>query len=656
MIHILLTALVMCTSSLVAKLEIEPRPSLKKMPFSRECGDSKWEWRSKYRNDIVTFGQGLSDLSHCPFDRTITPGKHTFDTTFMYHYGSASHGYDVMKLVGTLRNRYIFGDPEANAATAPTTIKDLEVVMGEHSHPLTLLLPIVRELWLETTLNDLIGFCSLHRHTFTVGVFPFQLGRGIALGDAYATVPDFLGYNPANAVQQYAPGFKFSGALMDDEELCYDLYVEIADNKSDTFNNVNLRLRGQQYGHRFNSARGFGILDYIIAGRLMWYPWDEVGKRLYVEPYGLFDNEREQRIEFVGDASSKLGTLGLALEAEYGDFEIGFDTAFNFGKQCVYGWDRNVVTKENRRGIPTIVNDKVIAIADNAATNDLAGKKAVYIPGSSNQDLIEQGVQSQALNGQQIGDSNLRNATDRFSDPYTNKYKGKMFVLDAAYWFDRPCLKWAWAVGMATGDLPPNKDLDEINDSSIDGDYKGFISLQEVYAGTRVRSAFLLGGASRVPRINAFPNPAFPGDRTAAVVTRFTNIAFGGSALWMDYTICGRSFKINPNILVYGQEHATRVFDRVAQQSFTSRSASRFLGTEINSFLEAILLPDLKLFAVTAIFIPGTHFDDVKGRPITREQQKALDEFDRTGALREDVPFLDNRTAYYLNLGFEYRF
>src|SRR5690606_29788280 len=113
-------------------------------------------------------------------------------------------------------------------ATAKTTVKDTEVVFGEHSHPLTLILPIMRELWFEVTLNDLVGICSPYRHTFTVGIFPFQLGRGIALGDAYALTPDFLGYNPANAVQQYAPGFKFSGSLMMDEVLTYDVYVEIA--------------------------------------------------------------------------------------------------------------------------------------------------------------------------------------------------------------------------------------------------------------------------------------------------------------------------------------------------------------------------------------------------------------------------------------------
>lgn len=634
------------------------RPPLKKMPLVWELGDSKFELRSKYRNDIFTWGKNLSLLNSCnPNDKYIVPGKHTFDMSFIYHYGLASRGYDVLKVVGTLRNRYVFGDAEASAATARTSIKDLEVVFGEHSHPLTLLLPIIRELWMEMTLNDVVGFASNYRQTFTFGVFPFQLGRGISLGDAYAVVPDLLGYNPANAVQQYAPGFKFSGALMEDEELTYDAYVEIVDNRSDSFDNVNLRLLGQQYGRRFNPARGFGKLNYILAGRFIWTPWDQQGKKLSLEPYGLYNNEREQRIEFLGDASSKLGTVGLALEAEYGNFEWGFDTAFNFGHQCVYGWDRNIITKELRNGLPYYVNSKVVATVDGQPNvNDVAKKKVVYVPGSDAQNAIETGAQAQDLNNQLIDGTTMKNAADRFSDPYKNKYKGKMFVLDAAYWFSRPQIKWAWAVGMATGDVPPNRDLEEINDSSIDGDYKGFIGLQEIYAGTRVRSALLLSGASRIPRVSAFPAPTYPGDKSATVVTRFTNIAFGGTALWMDYTVCGRNFKINPNILVYGQEHATRIFDRLAGDFAKGRFASKFFGTELNAFLEAMLMPDLKLFAVMAVFIPGTHFYDIQGLPITPDQVRALDEFDRTGFLREKVPFLGDSPAYYLNMGFEYKF
>ncbi len=54
-----------------------------------------------------------------------------------------------------------------------------------------------------------------------------------------------------------------------------------------------------------------------------------------------------------------------------------FDTAMNVGHQSVYGLDRNIIQLEARKGVVTEVNSQVIAIADNPATGDIAGKKAV---------------------------------------------------------------------------------------------------------------------------------------------------------------------------------------------------------------------------------------------------------------------------------------
>ena len=51
---------------------------------------------------------------------------------------------------------------------------------------------------------------------------------------------------------------------------------------------------------------------------------------------------------------------GIAGEFEFGtNFECGFDTAFNFGHQTVFGWDRNAIKLENRDGAAVIVNSQV---------------------------------------------------------------------------------------------------------------------------------------------------------------------------------------------------------------------------------------------------------------------------------------------------------
>ena len=59
-----------------------------------------------------------------------------------------------------------------------------------------------------------LGFES--NHSFTVGAFPFELGRGISLGAAYAIGPGPLGFYSDGMIDQFAFGFKFSGEIVPD--------------------------------------------------------------------------------------------------------------------------------------------------------------------------------------------------------------------------------------------------------------------------------------------------------------------------------------------------------------------------------------------------------------------------------------------------------
>lgn len=626
-----------------------------KMPLIFEKGDSSLEIYNKLRVDAF-FGKNLRLLNdNNPTDKVAIPGRHTLDTSVIYRCGFASHCHDVVKLKGTLRNKYTWGDADGNASTTFNTIKAGDVVFGDHSHGIPLNLPIIRELWMELTLNDIVhhSFKNPDRlHYLTMGLFPFQLGRGIALGDAYTVSPELLGYNPAFAVQQYAPGIKFGGQLMDKKALLYDLYVAILDNKSDTFDNVNMKTRGQQCGHRFNQARGFGIINYLIAGHLKWFPYNEPCKKLSLEPYILFDHERHQKVDFPDDAMSKLGTAGLAMEGQYGNFSFGFDTAANFGSQTVFCWDRNAIVPEIRNGVFMAVNDKVTAINNNPATNDLAGKKAVYTP--ANQEFIDTTPQNVCQNGQRIDDSNLKNDLTRFRPCYKNFYRGAMAVADFDYKFT-PDFKLAAGFGWARGDESPNKDLESPNDSRCNSDYNGFVSLQEIYYGTRVRSAFLLSGPARIPRVLSFPSPDLPDNKYPATVTRFTNLRFGGAALWWDAHTAHHTWNINSNIIAFWQDHRTRIFEE-AEEGRLSRPASSFLGVEINAYIETMLMQDLKFFVVSSVFVPGTHYKDIKGRPLNKDQQKFLDSLDVTGINTDRVPVLGADPAFFANFGLEYKF
>lgn len=665
-----LFGLIFFVSCIDAKIDLSPTS------FLYQYNDTNtFIWENKLRLEAF-YGRNLRMLNDCnnapgsSLDKVITPGKFTFDTKFTNKYRVVDCPCDLLNVTCGIRMKGVFGSPAAAFKTAPSTIKTIETVGGPHRHSINVHIPIVREIWAEYTLNGLFDIGFNHKHTFTMGLFPFKLGRGIALGDAYAVTPDVLGYDPEIAVEQYAPGFKFAGSLADDKLCDYDAYVEIVSNRSDTFDNVNEKVRGQQYGQRYDQARGYGVVNFILAGRLKSTLCDSKNLKIYLEPYALLDEEREQRVNLTADANTKLGTFGVAGEVTMGDFEWGFDTALNIGRQHVLGIDRNVINlvqyefTDAAKNITSValtqINSKVTAYDDDPQTGDQAGRQALYNL-KYNQPALDEATALSTpwsnlhpLNGaiyEKSDGKRLQNAIDRYRNAYNNMFSGFMFVWDASYRL-RPNLKLAVTLGYATGDENPNGDLDTPNDSAEDGDYGGFISLQELYYGVRVRSSFMLSGKGSVPRILSIPLNRNVAGGIPSNVSRFTNLIYTGGAVWWDKETECQLFKINPNILFFWQQHPSRI--RVVENRDVY--ASTFLGTEMNLWVDALLSRGLTGFLVSGFFLPGQHYKDITGQGLSRAEIRFLDQRDRTGVVVDREPTVGHDPAFFINAGFEYKF
>ena len=437
------------------------------------------------------YGKNTSNLNNDNDNDKVYVSKHVFDISANLLYGQKTYEKKIAEFYFQIRNKGVWGNPEGIASTTFADIKILDAIRGTHKHGFPRHVFWIRQLWLQFNINQAASLPFANNHTFTIGSFPFQLGRGIALGDAYAVGPEILGFWADSAVDQYAFGAKFSGDIFS-KILSYDLYTAILQNNSTGLSDTEKKINAQEYGGITNPERGFGKINYIVAGRLNWNVFDNTWLgRMTLEPYGLYNNDPEQKIEFVGDATSKLGTVGLASEFYGNRFECGFDYAVNFGQQRVKGWDRNIVKESNKGGIVVLVNDNVTASYTNLKGEEVV-EQAPYVPGSDAQKIINTTTRSEDQNGEII-DKNLApygyltdvaitpivltNSQGRFGDPYTNKYKGWMFVADAAYSFGDKKEFWvAGAAGITSGDDNPNFTT---NDSS----YDGFISLQEIYSG-----------------------------------------------------------------------------------------------------------------------------------------------------------------------------
>lgn len=585
------------------------------------------------------------------FDQAYV-SKHVIDLSFDLLYGAQTYGEKVAEFLFQLRNRAIWGSAKSIASTTFSDIKVLDAIRGSHNHGFPRHIFWARQLWLQFNIGQAFGLPFKNKHTFTVGSFPFQLGRGIALGDAYATGPQVLGFWADSVVDQYAFGAKFSGEIFP-KMVSYDLYAAILQNNSTSLDDTEQVVFAQQIDVvDKDPRRGFGKVNYIIAGRFNWNVFDNAWLgRLTLEPYGMYNNDPEQKIEFPSDASSKLGTTGIAGEFYGKRFECGFDYAVNFGQQRVRGWDRNIIKENNNRGVVVLVNDNVTATYTN-----LQGQKvtepAPYVPGSDAQKLINTKDKDEDQNGQQIGkvDSlgyilnepgtqiELKNSKSRFGDPYTNTYRGWMFVADAGYSFGDKSLLWTAAAGVASGDDNPNFE-------TKDGNYTGFIGLQETYSGKRVRSVYLLGGAGKLKRPFSAPNQdQLQAPNTKAQnISGFSNLVFCGTALKWNPKTWKKFFEVNPNVYAFWQEHATG-------------NARTFLGTEANIFINYSLLKDLKIFWVSSMFFPGSFYKDRKDVSILTPEEAAYYNDTNPTGIQDRIANLGNDIGYTFNLGLIYSF
>ncbi len=597
------------------------------------------------------YGKNVSLLNNNNITDKIWFARHTLDFDFDFLYGEKTYGEPIAEFLFTLRNRGIWGNPESIAKTTEKETKTLDSVGRPHSHAIPRHVFWMREAWLRFDLNEFLNLDIDQSHKFTIGAFPFQLGRGIALGDAFAVGPEFLGFYSEGVVDQYAFGGLFEGDIIKDT-LHYDLYTAILQNKSGGLGDTSAKVRGQEFGRLENPQRGFGKINFVVASRLKWQAFNNNLGELNLEPYALMNHDPEQKVEFTADASSKLGTFGLAGEY-YGDkFEFGFDYAFNIGQQRVRGWDRNQVQLENRNGQVILVNSHVV---------DQNDQKIPFVPGSDAQILINSTnkmQQDESLNGKQIGTVNgvgfingniaLNNKNNRYRNPFNNKYEGWMFVIDAAYWVYKRDLWLAVTAGITTGDQNPNFE-------TLDQQYGGFIPLQEIYSGKRVKSAFILGSAGKLNRPLSAPTSVQAPSRFASAISNFTDLVFCGAGLKWEPSEWDRPLIVKPNALLFWKERPSNKFDALTKQDLME-DASTYLGGELNVFADYFVFKDLKLFCVSSLFIPGTFFKDIKGRPLTADQDAELDRLDKTGFSADRIPNIGDDIAYTFNLGLEFKF
>lgn len=558
-----------------------------------------------------------------------------------------------------LRTKASCGNETSTITTTSSGFKIGGAVTGSHDHYVARLLPWFREVWFDVSLNKFMNLDDSLEHNLKFGAFPFILGRGIALGSAYSAAPGFLGFCTCSVIDQFAFGQLIYGDIIKDQ-LAYNVYFGLLENTSDRFGRVNLMVYENEIGRKDSPERGFGIINFVAATNVKWTVSDgssaSFGK-LDVEPYAMYNGAPEQKVEFQGDAGSKLATFGLCIDYTGPVCEFGFDIAMNTGRQEVRGWSRN--EQENFIDEDAINKNRYTYIRqDNPSTGTLAlvtkdVKKIVDGVGSA------QGVEQNGKLIGTVGAVNYYNDINRFRPAYINKYKGIMVVADGSWSLrEDKKLKLVGTVAWATGDENPNLDLDNQNDSTVDGDYQGFIGLQEIYSGKRVPSFFLIGSNSAVRPLSSPSYTTIGTSRTpgfATDISGFTNLVFIGGGIDSNFNISNKSTIFKANVLSYWQDMATKKYDAVNQVGL-DEYANKHLGVEFNTELRMVMLKELSAYFMLGVFVPGQHYEDIKGKPLNPRQLKALNRLDSDGATINGLPVIGTTTAFLINFGLELSF
>lgn len=577
--------------------------------------------------------------------------RQTFDLTANVVYGEEKYDHKAAEVFVNLRSRALFGSSgKANPTTTETIkIEGVDDVTGRHAHLATQPLVWLREGWLSTSLNALFGDTDGPFQFLKIGLFPFELGRGISLGSG-DTRKDYLGLYSGYENDIQASGILISGDVVPDM-FKYDLYYAKLEEKSDSFSETMKVIKMNQPALRLNPFRGIWKDNDLFAVRFKYTPLEEskLGN-LTLEPYVLYNIASDRTIEVEGDAKSKLGTAGFAFEykSPCTCFELGAETAFNFGEEDVYQIDRNVIKLERSSSGDVFVQYSHIVTDQNNTRATVTDDIRQAVRGLNS---VQNGYGFITDNGVQLYNSSAEfdprhsRFRNRFRPAYTNFYRGVMFVTDAAYTIKPADLRVAATYGYASGDRDPH--AVEQNKS-----YKGFIGLLESYSGKRVPSVFLLSARKlKRPLSLDVDTEAIPTDES------FTDLHYVGSGLtWFPWKHKESKFFLQTNVLGYFKAHQSPSYDAATRQVLRDKKASRFLGVEWNIRSQVEGFKNLTFFMDFAVFFPGTYYKDVQGLPLRGDVVRELNLSNEDLLSRAPNYRLAHDIAFYLNTGMTYRF
>ncbi len=494
------------------------------------------------------------------------------------------------------------------SSIADTTINDTAAYLQKHVF-------YTREAWMKVMLGEL----EKHDDFVQVGLVPFSVGRGVALGSAYKQ-SGFLGFAPGFSIDQYAPGILARYDLYP-RKIYFDGYFALLENYHTSYKSNNETIRANEIMTGGRSAkRGTHSHVYVTALRSKAMLFERGDKeQLSIEPYFVYQHAPDQKIEFDFDSASHLKSFGLAAELNWNRFECGGEIGFNSGFQEIRAWDRNQVKLRRNDTTGAVEHYYSHVFTNNQLT---AGTEAVMT--GANKTLVDASVKDPSYNSYYNGDtlvakstnngSTLYNAVDRFRPAQKRRSHGWFALFDFSYAIAPKNLIASVGTGWSSGELSSSQDLNGMSPESLMNlSYSGFIPMQSVYSGTRLNHLIMIN--SSTPRF-AQEKPWESATELAKkniiapvadkeVVNSFVNLYFIGSKLeWIVQHLAKYDLHLTSNMIHYWSPESPLRKDGTA--------SSHSLGTEITFEGNMTIFERLKIEGATGVFFPGEQYRQMK--------------------------------------------
>jgi len=568
-------------------------------------------------------------------DRTFRY-RTTLDVNALGRYGDLPKNPAVeIKISGRLR--YDVGT-DALVKTAPgvVTIAGTSIALPSLSTQKTL--PWLRELSMKVSLDENENGANCY---LRFGSFAYELGRGIALGAAYAS-GGFLGLDPRFSIDQFAPGGLFHTNLYCDY-ISMDCYFSLLSNPSGNFKENSQVIRDHQIlPPSASKTRGPNAASWVGSVAFHWKAMDVDTTKLSIDPYFYMHVSPDQKLEYAAGADSQIYGTGIASEFRSGKFEWGFDTAIQGGYTDIKPWDRNYVSLVNDNGTTALAafqNTKVYADA------------GLTIPApatTANAAIIDAGEKGYAQNNKQIGDSGLYNGLYRFRAAQRQNYHGFFFVTDFSYELIDKQLKFFVDTGISSGQLDDFYDISNLTaEERMNQSYNGYVQIQSVYSGKRIQHLVMLN--TGVPRFTV----EYPGltvsnidipTRITGVSTltdKFTNLVYIGSAFeYKPAKFVDQKLLLKPAVFYYWMAQAPYLPAATSTPTTYVKStvlASKALGTALSLEFEATLRECINVGGYAGLMLPGMQYKQLRGTQL-------------------DGGKLGSDTAYVFNFFMAYKF